>query len=73
MKLINRPWRPTQSAIRDANGKMIQSKAERKKRWTEYCSSLYRDNDDTQQLEAEIKSLASPPVNDMDDDILYEE
>jgi len=35
----NKKWTPTQSIIKDKNGKILQDKEETKQRWTEYHKS----------------------------------
>jgi hypothetical protein len=47
IKQINRLWKPRQSATKDNNGKMLQSKEEIKERWTDYCSGLYNDSENS--------------------------
>jgi hypothetical protein len=73
IKQLNRTWKPTQSAIKDKNGKMLQEKEDVKKRWTEYCSGLYSDSGNSDTLLAELYQISPPPNNDVMDDILYEE
>ena len=75
-KLINqisRTWKPKQSAIKDKNGKMLQEKADVKKRWTEYCSGLYTDGGNSDFVVKELDQIAPPPNEDELQDILYEE
>ena len=70
---INRAWKPKQSAIKDKNGKMLQDKAEVKKRWTEYCSGLYTDGGNNEAVVNELDKISPPPNEDEQQDILYEE
>jgi len=70
IKQINRKWKPTQSAIKDKNGKMLQGKEETKKRWSEYCSSLYNNTCNRDRLIAELEQITPPPTEDVTQDIL---
>ena len=66
-------WQGRQSAIRDKNGVMLQSKEEISQRWTEYCSELYKENGDYRDVVNELNSIAPPPREDIDETILYSE
>ncbi|XP_016299301.1 uncharacterized protein LOC107656114 [Sinocyclocheilus anshuiensis] len=70
---INRAWKPKQSAIEDKNGKMLQDKAEVKKRWTEYCRGLYTDRANSDTVITELDQISPPPNEDEMHYILYEE
>src|SRR6218665_1334116 len=76
IKQLNRKWTSTQRMIKDKNGKIIQGREETKKRWTEYCSGLYSNNENNKELVDELERIA-PIQNEEDteveDDILYEE
>src|SRR6218665_1833422 len=76
IKQLNRKWTSTQRMIKDKNGKIIQVGEETKKRWTEYCSGLYSNNENNKELVDELHRIA-PIQNEEDteeeDDILYEE
>jgi len=41
----------TTSAIKDKKGKTITDKSDIMERWTEYCSELYKNEDDNDTLE----------------------
>ncbi len=66
-------WKPKQSAIKDKNGKMLQDKAEVKKRWTEYCSGLYTDRGNSDTVITELDQISPPPNEDEMHYILYKE
>ena len=72
IKDINRQWQPRQLAVKNKNGKTLQSKEEVMERWTEYCSELYKDKDGTSPVVAELEKIAPPPQQG-DDPILREE
>ena len=73
IKQINRVWKPKQSAIKDKNGKMLQDKADIRKRWTEYCSGLYTDDGNSDAVVKELDQISPPPNEDELQDILLEE
>ncbi len=51
---------------------MLQSKDEIKQRWTQYCSSLYKDPGGGDEMVKELEGIT--PLNDEDpQDILYAE
>ena len=74
IKQLNRKWTSTQRMIKDKNGKIIQVGEETKKKWTEYCSGLYSNNENNKELVDELHRIA-PIQNEEDteeeDDILY--
>jgi hypothetical protein len=51
---------------------MLQSKEDIKQRWTQYCSSLYKDPGGGDGMVKELEDIA-PPENDDPQDILYSE
>ena len=51
---------------------MLQSKDEIKQRWTQYCSSLYKDHGEGEGMVKELEEI-TPPNNDDSHDILYYE
>jgi hypothetical protein len=60
IRAINRKWQPKLTAIKDKNGNMLQDKEDIKRRWTEYCSSLYCDTGDGKDKTAELERLWHP-------------
>ncbi len=51
---------------------MLQSKDDIKQRWTQYCSSLYKDPGGGDGMVKELEDIA-PPGDDDTQDILYSE
>ena len=62
--------------IKDENVQIIQRREETKKRWTEYCSGLYINNENNKDLVDGLERI-TPIQNEEDteeeDDILHEE
>jgi hypothetical protein len=52
---------------------VLQDKEEIKKRWTEYCRTLYQNQGRNEDTVFELVRLAPPPIEDKNDSILYEE
>jgi hypothetical protein len=48
-------------------------KKKSKKRWTEYCSSLYTESGNSQPVVTELNRITPPPNEDELHHILYEE
>ena len=45
-----------------------------RKRWTAYCSNLYEDKDESNiQLLDDLQKITPPPLDDENDNIMYEE
>jgi len=57
IKQINWKWKPTQSAIKDRDGKMLQGIEVTMKRWTEYCSSRYTNTGNSGEVGAELEQI----------------
>jgi len=58
LKKINKTWTPTQSIIKDNNGKILQDREETKQRWTEYCSELYKDTAKEDTVKSELEAIS---------------
>ncbi|CAF5002173.1 unnamed protein product [Rotaria sp. Silwood1] len=56
----------------DHDGNLLQSKEAIKKRWTQYCSNLYKDNGGGDILIKELEQI-SPPIQQESHDILFSE
>ena len=72
LKMLRKEFAPRLNVIRDQQDTMLQSKDEIKRRWTEYCSSLYKDPGGRDRMVRELEDI-SPPVDDDTQDILYSE
>ena len=72
IKVLKNKFAPRLNVIRNAEGKMLQSKDEIKQRWTQYCSSLYKDHGGGDQMVKELEEI-TPPNNENPQDILYTE
>ena len=73
IKKINKTWKPRQTAIADKHGKILQDKGEVKKRWTEYCSELYKITEDNSEIIRELEEITPPSREDEEEDILLAE
>ena len=58
--------------IRNAENKMLQSKDQIKQRWTQYCSGLYKDHGEGDEMVKELEEI-TPPSNEDPQDIQYAE
>ena len=63
---------PRVNVVRNQEGTMLQSKDEIKQRWTQYCSSLYKEHGGGEGMVKELEEI-TPPNNDDSHDILYAE
>jgi len=73
LKKIYKKWTPTQSTIKDNNGKILQDEEETKQWWTEYCSELYRDTAKEDTVTPELEAITPLSIDDQGDHILLEE
>lgn len=74
IKTVNNKWQPRQSAIKNKEGKIVLDKESTRKRWTEYCSELYKDQDQENiVLLQKLEEMSPPARNDSMESILYEE
>ena len=72
IKVLKNKVSPQLNMIRNAEATMLQSKDEIKERWTQYCSSLYKEPGGGDQMVRELEEIT--PLNDEDpEDILYAE
>jgi hypothetical protein len=75
LKMLRKEFVPRINVIRNQQGTMLQSKDDIKQRWTQYCSSLYKDPGGGDGMVKELEDIAPPGDDDDDDtqDILYSE
>jgi hypothetical protein len=72
IKMLGKKFVPRLNVIRNKEGTILQSKEEVKHRWTQYCSSLYKDPGGGDRMVKELEEIT--PVNNEDpQDILYSE
>ena len=72
LKMLRKEFVPRLNVIRNQQGTMLQSKDEIKQRWTQYCSSLYKDTGGGDRMVQELEDIAPPGGSD-EVDILYSE
>ena len=72
IKMLGNKFVPRVNVLRNQEGTILQSKDEIKQRWTQYCSSLYKDHGGGEGMVKELEEI-SPPNNDDSYDILYSE
>ena len=72
IKMLRKEFVPRINVIRNQEGKMLQTNDDIKRRWTQYCSSLYKDPGGGEGMVKELEDIA-PPGNEDSQDILYSE
>jgi hypothetical protein len=72
IKTLKNKFVPRLNVIRNAEGTILQSKDEIKQRWTQYCSSLYKDHGGGDEMVKELEEI-TPPSDEDPQDILYAE
>lgn len=72
LKILKSEFVPRVNVIRDQQGTLLQTKDDIKDRWTQYCSSLYKDLGGGDEVVEELEDIA-PPVVEHTQDILYSE
>ena len=72
IKMLRKEFVPRLNLIRNHEGEVLQTKDEIKQRWTEYCSSLYKDPGGGDRMVKELEEIA-PFQNEDPQDILYSE
>ena len=72
IKVLKNKFVSRLNVIRNAEGIVLQSKDEIKQRWTQYCSSLYKDHGGGDEMVKELDEI-TPPIDEDPQDILYEE
>ncbi|CAF1527450.1 unnamed protein product [Adineta ricciae] len=72
IKVLKNKFVPRLNVIRNAEGEMLQSKDEITKRWTQYCSNLYKDHGGGNEVIKELEEI-TPPNDEDPQDILYAE
>ena len=72
IKALKNKFVPRLNVIRNAEGTVLQSKDEIKQRWTQYCSTLYKDHGGGDEMVKELDEITPPNDEDLQD-ILYAE
>ncbi|CAF4463173.1 unnamed protein product [Rotaria socialis] len=72
IKMLRKEFVPRLNVIRNQEGTMLQTKDDIKRRWTQYCSSLYKDPGGGDGMVKELEDIA-PPGEEVPQDILYSE
>ncbi|CAM4876466.1 unnamed protein product [Rotaria socialis] len=72
IKMLRKEFVPRLNVIRNQEGTMLQINDDIKRRWTQYCSSLYKDPGGEDGMVKELEDI-SPPENEDPRDILYSE
>ncbi|CAF0796496.1 unnamed protein product [Didymodactylos carnosus] len=72
LKTLRSEFVPRLNGIRDQRGTMLQAKDDIKQRWTQYCSSLYKDSGGRDAMVKELEDI-TPPGNEESQDILNSE
>ena len=72
IKMLGKKPTPRVNVLRTQEGTMLQPKDEIKERWTQYCSSLYKDHGGGEGMAKELEEI-TPPNNEESHDILYSE
>lgn len=70
--LKKKDFAPRLNILRSHDGNLLQSKEAIKKRWTQYCSNLYKDNGGGNILIKELEQIF-PPTQQKSHDILFSE
>ncbi|CAF5195965.1 unnamed protein product, partial [Rotaria magnacalcarata] len=70
--MLRKEFVPRLNVIRNQEGTMLQTNDDIKRRWTQYCSSLYKDPGGGDGMAKELEDI-SPPENEDPHDILYSE
>jgi hypothetical protein len=70
IKMLGKKFVPRLNVIRNKEGTILHSKEEVKQRWTQYCSSLYKDPGGGDTMVKELEEI-TPLNNDDPQDILY--
>ena len=70
--LKKKEFAPRLNIVRSHEGNLLQSKEAIKKRWTQYCSNLYKDNSGRDIVIKELEEI-SPPIQQESHDILFSE
>jgi len=64
LKKIDKKWTPTQSIIKDNNGKILQDKGDIKQRWIDYCSELYQDTAKEDTVTTDLEAISPSSIDD---------
>ena len=72
IKMLRRKFTPRPSAVRDQEGKILQSQEEIAKRWTTYCDSLYKNEGGGNNMVRDLKRI-TPMNTEEPQGILYSE
>ena len=71
-KILRRKFTPRISVIKDQHGKVLQSQDEIIRQWTKYCSSLYKDQGESDSMTKGLEMI-SPTSTEEPRNILYSE
>ena len=72
IKMLRKEFVPQLNVIRNQEGTMLQTNDDIKRRWIQYCSSLYKDPGGGDEIAKELEDIA-PPGDEDSQDILYSE
>ena len=72
IKMLRKEFAPRLNVIRNQEGTILQTNDDIKRRWTQYCSSLYKDPGGRDEMAKELEDIA-PPGDEDPQDILYSE
>ncbi|CAF5052076.1 unnamed protein product, partial [Rotaria magnacalcarata] len=72
IKMLRKEFVPRLNVIRNQEGTMLQTNDDIKRRWTQYCSSLYKDPGGGNGMIKELVDI-EPPEDEVHQDILYSE
>lgn len=67
IKTLKKKFVPRITVIRNQDGTMLQSKEGVKQRWTQYCSGLYTDEGDGEEMVKELEAIFSSYKEDPQD------
>ena len=70
--MLRKEFVPRLNVIRNQEGTILQTNDDIKRRWTQYCSSLYKDPGGGDEMAKELEDIA-PPGDEDPQDVLYSE
>ena len=73
VKDVNWKWEPKQRLIKDKQGNLLQTNEDILKRWTEYCSDLYKQEEAENAVVQELERISPPAAYGEDHGILLAE
>jgi hypothetical protein len=72
IKMLRKEVVPRLNVVQNQEGTILQTNDDIKRRWTQYCSSLYKDPGGGDGMVKELEDIV-PPENEDPQDILYSE